>query len=109
MHRWCVVGGGQGGGYECSSSYAYHCARALLNPHSPAFLNRCGCPPPAGGAGDAAPFRARFGAYAAWLADPAWADLQLEDPGGPARGESGGDSDGGSLGLFRRPPWADSE
>jgi len=47
-----------GGGYECDSSYAFHCARVLLNPMSVEFLN-------SGAASDveAADFRPRFEGY----------------------------------------------
>ena len=48
----------RGGGMMCDSSYAFHCARVLLNPMSVDFLN-------SGAASDveAADFRSRFEAY----------------------------------------------
>jgi len=62
----CAAGGaaqgGSSGGYACDSSYAFHCARVLLDDSSVAFL----------GAADAdlATYAGRFDAYAAWLSKP---------------------------------------
>ena len=50
---------GQCGGYACDSSYAYHCARVLLDESSVAFLNAADA--------EAPEYAARFDAYAAWL------------------------------------------
>jgi hypothetical protein len=55
--RGAAAGGG--GGYACDSSYAYHCARVLLDASSVAFLNSCDC--------DAPQYAERFAAYATWL------------------------------------------
>ena len=69
-------GGGSGGGgsFACDSSYAFHCARVLLDDSSVAFLNSANV--------DSARFEENYGAYAAWLATepdgnknaPSWVD-----------------------------------
>ena len=54
-------------GYECDSSYAFHCARVLLNPQSVSFLNKqADVNSPA--------FSSRFQAYSSWLADANFED-----------------------------------
>jgi hypothetical protein len=53
-------GGGGKGSYSCSSSYAYHCARVLLDESSVCFLKAADAAAPA--------FEGRFAAYEAWLA-----------------------------------------
>uniref|UniRef100_A0A7S0GED4 Uncharacterized protein n=1 Tax=Proboscia inermis TaxID=420281 RepID=A0A7S0GED4_9STRA len=60
-----VGNGPEGGGmnYACDSSYAYHCARVLLDPSSVAFLRSASVISPS--------FPDRFEEYSAWLADPA--------------------------------------
>merc|ERR1712216_474273 len=56
-----------GGGYECDSSYAFHCARVLLNPQSVSFLNKqTDVNSPA--------FSSRFQAYSSWLAEANFED-----------------------------------
>ena len=52
--------GASGGGYACDSSYAYHCARVLLDASSVRFL--------AAADADAPAFEERFAAYESWLA-----------------------------------------
>ena len=52
--------GARGGGYACDSSYAYHCARVLLDASSVRFL--------AAADADAPAFEERFAAYESWLA-----------------------------------------
>ena len=53
-------GGASGGGYACDSSYAYHCARVLLDESSVRFLAEADADAPA--------FEERFAAYESWLA-----------------------------------------
>lgn len=71
----------RGGGMMCDSSYAFHCARVLLNPMSVDFLN-------SGAASDveAADFRSRFEAYTNWLSDSSFEDID-------------------DSGAFRPPPY----
>ena len=52
--------GARGGGYACDSSYAYHCARVLLDESSVRFLAEADADAPA--------FEERFAAYESWLA-----------------------------------------
>ena len=52
--------GASGAGYACDSSYAYHCARVLLDESSVRFLAEADA--------DAAAFEERFAAYESWLA-----------------------------------------
>ena len=51
-----------GGGYSCDSSYAFHCARVLLEPSSVAFLN--------GADIHSRDFDEQFERFAAWLSSP---------------------------------------
>ena len=51
--------GGGAGGYACDSSYAFHCARVLLDASSVAFLDAADA--------DDERFATRFAAYEAWL------------------------------------------
>ena len=53
-------GGASGRGYACDSSYAYHCARVLLEASSVRFLAEADA--------DATAFEERFAAYESWLA-----------------------------------------
>lgn len=62
----------KGGGMACDSSYAYHCARILLNPYSIAFLNELASS--CVDISDASLLR-RFKAYTDWLGDPTFADV----------------------------------
>ena len=55
-----AVNGARGGGYACDSSYAYHCARVLLDESSVRFLAEADADAPA--------FEERFAAYESWLA-----------------------------------------
>ena len=60
-----------GGGYECDSSYAFHCARVLLNQKSVEFLNS-----PATTDEISFPiFRSRFELYTNWLSDATFQDI----------------------------------
>ena len=52
--------GASGAGYACDSSYAYHCARVLLDESSVRFLAEADADAPA--------FEERFAAYESWLA-----------------------------------------
>eukprot|EP00039_Didymoeca_costata_P006507 m.90924 g.90924 ORF g.90924 m.90924 type:complete len:234 (-) comp13281_c0_seq3:95-796(-) len=52
--------GGSRGGYECDSSYAFHCARVLLDEASVAFLNDADY--------EAAEYENKFAVYCEWLA-----------------------------------------
>jgi hypothetical protein len=52
--------GARGAGYACDSSYAYHCARVLLDASSVRFLAEADADAPA--------FEERFAAYESWLA-----------------------------------------
>lgn len=69
----------RGSGTDCNASYAFACARCLLNPTSLEFLRTCVKRFPRDDDRGSREFRDRFGAFCAWLADRNAEDVSTTD------------------------------